>query len=349
MRASTSATTAIASSGAGAWIARARAPSTWISSWRSCATRRAGWQARGGRRAHARPGRRLHGRSARSPATPRAGGRLGLVYLDSHADLNVPASVLPGTLDWMGMAHMLGDEGAGRRAGRGRPAHAAARPDQVVLLGWNPEVAQQRERDAIERSASRPCRARRCGPTPWAPPRGRSPTSRVTPTGSSCTSTSTSWTSPTRRSRRNPGPQRGRRLRRRHPGAARAARLAAAGGAHGDRAQPAPRRGGRGRDRAPRGRPGGRTGRRRGLARDRAQLAALVAVAAQELGDLRRGQRAGEVEALGQRAAPRSRGSGAGPRTPRPSATESIPIASASWTIAVTIRGRLRRCAARRA
>src|SRR5215210_9229375 len=38
--------------------------------------------------------------------------RVGLIYFDLHADLNIPASVLPGTLDWMGMAHMLGVDGA---------------------------------------------------------------------------------------------------------------------------------------------------------------------------------------------------------------------------------------------
>jgi len=40
-----------------------------------------------------------------------AGGRTGVVYLDMHADLNVPSSVVDGALDWMGMAHMLGVEG----------------------------------------------------------------------------------------------------------------------------------------------------------------------------------------------------------------------------------------------
>ena len=41
-----------------------------------------------------------------------AGERVGLVYFDAHADLNVPASVPEGALDWMGLAHMLGEEGA---------------------------------------------------------------------------------------------------------------------------------------------------------------------------------------------------------------------------------------------
>ena len=34
---------------------------------------------------------------------------MGLIYFDVHPDLNVPASVVE-ELDWMGMAHMLGEE-----------------------------------------------------------------------------------------------------------------------------------------------------------------------------------------------------------------------------------------------
>jgi arginase len=38
--------------------------------------------------------------------------RLGVVYVDRHADLNVPDSTVDGALDWMGMAHMLDIDGA---------------------------------------------------------------------------------------------------------------------------------------------------------------------------------------------------------------------------------------------
>ncbi len=38
--------------------------------------------------------------------------KLGLIYLDLHADMNTPASTTEGALDWMGMAHMLGLKGA---------------------------------------------------------------------------------------------------------------------------------------------------------------------------------------------------------------------------------------------
>jgi arginase len=40
------------------------------------------------------------------------GERLGLVYVDRHADLNVPDSTVDGALDWMGVAHMLDVDGA---------------------------------------------------------------------------------------------------------------------------------------------------------------------------------------------------------------------------------------------
>jgi arginase len=40
------------------------------------------------------------------------GERLGLVYVDRHADLNVPGSTVDGALDWMGVAHMLDVDGA---------------------------------------------------------------------------------------------------------------------------------------------------------------------------------------------------------------------------------------------
>jgi arginase len=79
------------------------------------------------------------------------GERVGLVYFDSHADLNVPESVHEGTLDWMGMAHMLGEQGVVpelvNAGGRAPLLHA----DQVVLFGWGPEQATAFEREVIER------------------------------------------------------------------------------------------------------------------------------------------------------------------------------------------------------
>jgi arginase len=62
----------------------------------------------------------------------------GLVYLDRHADLNVPASTIDGALDWMGVAHMLGVEGAEPElAGiSGTPPMLAA--ERISFLGLAP-------------------------------------------------------------------------------------------------------------------------------------------------------------------------------------------------------------------
>ena len=61
--------------------------------------------------------------------------RLGVVYVDRHADLNVPDSTVDGALDWMGVAHMLDIDGAvdGLAALAGhRPMLS---PGQISFLG----------------------------------------------------------------------------------------------------------------------------------------------------------------------------------------------------------------------
>jgi arginase len=80
-----------------------------------------------------------------------AGGTFGLVYFDSHADMNVPDSVHEGALDWMGVAHMLGVKGAARElveAGTHAPLLDA---DALLLFGWGPQQATAFERGEIER------------------------------------------------------------------------------------------------------------------------------------------------------------------------------------------------------
>ena len=66
--------------------------------------------------------------------------RPGLVYVDRHADLNVPDSTVDGALDWMGVAHMLDLDGAVD----GLAALASRRPmlhaDQVSFLGLGPHT-----------------------------------------------------------------------------------------------------------------------------------------------------------------------------------------------------------------
>jgi arginase len=80
-----------------------------------------------------------------------SGERVGLLYFDTHADLNVPDEAGPGALDWMGMAHMLGEEGAARELAEAGPRAPLLAPEQVVLFAWGPEQATDRERAAIER------------------------------------------------------------------------------------------------------------------------------------------------------------------------------------------------------
>jgi arginase len=76
---------------------------------------------------------------------------VGLIYFDLHADLNIPTSAPPGALDWMGMAHMLGDEGAERELVEVGTKTPLLSPEQVVLLAWGPEQARPHERETIER------------------------------------------------------------------------------------------------------------------------------------------------------------------------------------------------------
>ena len=76
---------------------------------------------------------------------------VGLIYFDLHADLNIPTSALPGALDWMGMAHMLGEEGAEEELVEACSRAPLLTPEQVVLLGWGPEQARPHESEAIER------------------------------------------------------------------------------------------------------------------------------------------------------------------------------------------------------
>src|SRR5439155_13433828 len=65
-----------------------------------------------------------------SHATP----DVGLVYVDYDTDLNTPASVEDGALDWMGVAHLLGlPDTVPSLAGIG-PRTPMLRPDQVLLF-----------------------------------------------------------------------------------------------------------------------------------------------------------------------------------------------------------------------
>jgi arginase len=79
------------------------------------------------------------------------GERVGLMYFDAHADLNVPESVPEGALDWMGMAHMLGEPGAVPELANAGVRAPLLGADVVLLFGWDSEQSTAFEREVIER------------------------------------------------------------------------------------------------------------------------------------------------------------------------------------------------------
>jgi len=60
--------------------------------------------------------------------------RVGLIYFDIHADLNTPRSIRDGALDWMGVAHLLGEEQATAELSRFGPRYPLLAPAQVLLF-----------------------------------------------------------------------------------------------------------------------------------------------------------------------------------------------------------------------
>jgi arginase len=79
------------------------------------------------------------------------GPSVGLVYFDLHPDLNVPDSVAEGALDWMGMAHALGVDGAEDELVSAGPRMPLLADDQVLFLSYGPEQARPFEREQMER------------------------------------------------------------------------------------------------------------------------------------------------------------------------------------------------------
>jgi arginase len=86
--------------------------------------------------------------------------RLGVVYVDRHADLNVPDSTADGALDWMGVAHMLDIDGTVD----GLAALAGHRPmlssGQISFLGLGRRTDFEAEVD-VQMAASDPLRSAR--------------------------------------------------------------------------------------------------------------------------------------------------------------------------------------------
>jgi arginase len=85
---------------------------------------------------------------------------LGLIYFDLHADMNTPASTIDGALDWMGMAHMLGLNGAIPQLASCGPRYPLLLPANVHLVGFDPDSATEWERSAIrDRAVATSCLA----------------------------------------------------------------------------------------------------------------------------------------------------------------------------------------------
>lgn len=75
------------------------------------------------------------------------GESAGLVYLDLHADMNVPSSVTDGALDWMGLGHALDLPGALPEIA----ATCSLSAQQVVVCGYSEQHATEFEREHVAR------------------------------------------------------------------------------------------------------------------------------------------------------------------------------------------------------
>lgn len=80
-----------------------------------------------------------------------AGHEPGLVYIDRHFDLNTPYSTTEGALDWMGMAHGLGLEGAAPELVDALGPRPLLDPLRVCFLGTDRSQATEWEQDQRER------------------------------------------------------------------------------------------------------------------------------------------------------------------------------------------------------
>jgi arginase len=80
-----------------------------------------------------------------------AAGDAAVLYLDLHADLNTPASVRDGALDWMGLAHALDLPDTVPELVSAGPRVPLLTPGDLVLVGWDPAQATSHERATVER------------------------------------------------------------------------------------------------------------------------------------------------------------------------------------------------------
>lgn len=80
----------------------------------------------------------------------RAGLEPQLAYVDRHLDLNVPSSIPDGTLDWMGVAHALGVDGAERSLVDAGAAGASLTGATLAYLGVDLTRTTTFEREQVD-------------------------------------------------------------------------------------------------------------------------------------------------------------------------------------------------------
>lgn len=81
--------------------------------------------------------------------------RIGLLYVDLHADLNVPDSEPEGAFDWMGMAHLLGEDQAVPELSRFGSRFPLLDAADVCIFGHGLNRATPWEREVIARRTIR--------------------------------------------------------------------------------------------------------------------------------------------------------------------------------------------------
>ncbi len=75
---------------------------------------------------------------------------LALVYFDMHPDLNTPETVVTGTLDWMGVAHLLGLRGTVPELAAIGPRVPMLVPADVLLFARDASQTKPAEQEAID-------------------------------------------------------------------------------------------------------------------------------------------------------------------------------------------------------
>lgn len=83
--------------------------------------------------------------------TIRSGGRVGLLYFDLHPDLNTPQSTDAGALDWMGIAHAIGEEHTLETLNQVGPRFPLLKHEDVFFFSFGPDNRTEWERDVMER------------------------------------------------------------------------------------------------------------------------------------------------------------------------------------------------------